>query len=57
MKKTYIAPFVETDMLESEDMMATSIVDIDGDSEVVRGDDDDVPAEADIREDLISFDW
>ena len=57
MKKTYIAPFVETDMLESEDMMATSIVGIDGDSEVVLGDDDDVPTEADIREDLISFDW
>jgi hypothetical protein len=58
MKKTYIAPYVETDVMDMEDMLATSIIDITGDTDVVRGNDEDgIPTEADIREDLIPLEW
>jgi len=58
MKKTYIAPYVETDVMEAEEMMATSIVGISGDAvDLGRGDDDAVPGEADAMEDLIPLEW
>lgn len=50
MKKTYIAPYVETETIEYEGyLLDTSIVGISGDADIERGDDDDVPGTADTR--------
>jgi hypothetical protein len=50
MKKTYIAPYVETETIEYEGyLLDTSIVGISGDADIERGDDDDVPETADTR--------
>ena len=58
MKKTYIAPYVETDVMDMEDMLATSIIDITGaDGLEYDYDADVIPTEADVREDLIPLEW
>ena len=50
MKKTYIAPYVETETIEYEGyLLDTSIVDISGDATDLEIGDDDVPGTADTR--------
>ena len=57
MKKTYIAPYVETDVMDVEDMLAVSIVSTNLEDLDVAGDDDAIPTDADSREDLIPLEW
>lgn len=52
MKKTYIAPLMEVEVLLEDEMLATSITEIAGDSGLGRGDGD-VPADADVSEQLL----
>jgi len=57
MKKTYIAPYVETDMMDVEDMLATSIIDTNLEDLDIAGGDETIPTEAYTREDLIPLEW
>ena len=54
MKKTYIAPLMEVEVLFEDEMLATSITDIAGDSGMELGTGD-VPTDADVSEQI--FVW
>lgn len=52
MKKTYIAPLMEVEVLFEDEMLATSITGITGDSGMEQGTGD-VPTDADVSEQLL----
>lgn len=52
MKKTYIAPLMEVEVLLEDEMLATSITGIAGDSGMQQGTGD-VPTDADVSEQLL----
>jgi len=58
MKKTYIAPYVETEQTMAEDDLLLAISAVAGDAGIdLSGEDDIVPDIADTREDLIDLNW
>ena len=58
MKKTYIAPYVETEQTLAEDDLLLAISAIGGDAGIdLGGDDDLIPDVADTRDDLIPLEW
>ena len=58
MKKTYIAPYVETEQTLAEDDLLLAISAIGGDAGIdLGGEDDLIPDVADTRGDLIDLDW
>ena len=57
MRKTYIAPYVETEQTLAEDDLLLAISAIGGDTGIdLGGEDDLIPDAADSREDLIDLD-
>lgn len=57
MKKTYIAPYVETEQTMAEDDLLLAISAVGGDTGVDLGGEDAIPTEGDTREDLIDLNW
>ena len=57
MKRTYIAPYVETEQTMAKDDLLLAISAVGGDTGVDLGGEDAIPTEGDTREDLIDLNW
>ena len=50
MKKKYIIPALHVQRVQTETMIAASILRVGGDTGIVMGEDDEVPTEADVKD-------